>query len=155
MIALRKILVAVDFTDGAKPVLDYGRTLADACGASLYLLHVITPPLEGPDIDEEARARICSRLRALLEPQDLERRHAAVACAVGTPAPEISRHAAENGVDLIVMGTHRHGPTFRMTAGSVAESVMGLAPCAVLAVKSTTEAAREPAFDPVSESDAA
>jgi nucleotide-binding universal stress UspA family protein len=58
-------------------------------------------------------------------------------------------YATQHGTDLIVMGTHWHGPTFRMTTGSIAESVLGLAPCAVLAVKSVAPPARELAVDPV------
>jgi nucleotide-binding universal stress UspA family protein len=143
MITIRNILVAVDFNDGARPVLDFGRTLADACGASLHLVHVLGQRVAGPEVSVEERQGVCRRLQALLGEEDRERRHVTTSCEVGTPAPEIARYAADNDVDLIIMGTHSHAPTFRMATGSVAEAVLGLAPCAVLAVKGVKQSSRE------------
>lgn len=149
MIAVKKILVAIDFNDSARPVLDFGRTLADACGSSLHLLHVVAPRLSGPEVGADERHDVCRRLQTLLDADDRERRQATATCQVGTPAPEIARYAADHDIDLIVMGTHSHGPTFRMTTGSVAEAVIGLAPCAVLAVKGTKQECRNGVLDPV------
>jgi universal stress protein A len=149
MLAIKKILVPIDFSEAAKGVLELGRTLADACGASLHLLHIIGDPLaNAPTIDQERRDA-CGRLEALLDSTDRDKRHATTSCEVGTPSHEIVEYATQHGTDLIVMGTHWHGPTFRMTTGSIAESVLGLAPCAVLAVKSVAPPARELAVDPV------
>jgi nucleotide-binding universal stress UspA family protein len=135
MNAVTHILVAIDFGASSNRVLEYGRMLADACGASLHLLHVIQHPLE--DSGEMARARedACERLGALLDATDRERRRATVWCEAGTPAHEIARHAARHGIDLVVMGTHPHGPSFQMATGSIAEAVIGAVPCAVLTVK--------------------
>ena len=149
MITVRKILVPLDFSDTSKRVLDFGRMLADACGASLHLLTVVGYPLAKPESESQERHDACKRLEALLDRTDRDNRHATTSCQVGTPAPEITRYAAENGIDLIVMGTHSHGPTFQMITGSIAEAVMGMAPCAVLAVKGAGAAPYESAVDPV------
>ena len=133
---VKKILVAVDFSATSGRALDLARTLADALGASLHLITVVASAFETPaDIEQEQRDA-CMRLEALLDPTDRTKRHATVSCQVGTPAHEIARYAADHEVDLIVMGTHTHGPTHRMATGSIAESVLGTAPCAVLAIKS-------------------
>ncbi len=149
MIPVNRILLAIDFNEATPRVLEFGRTLADACGASLYLLHVIGYPLREPETEARDRQAALARLEALLDRADREQRHVTTCCLVGTPAPEIARYAAEHAIDLIVMGTHSHGPTFQMLTGSIAESVMGLAPCAILAVKSRETAPYEAAFDPV------
>jgi nucleotide-binding universal stress UspA family protein len=135
MVAVKKILVALDFSETSKSVLEFGRMLADACGASLHLLHIIRYPLAAPETVDREQRDGCSRLDALLDPIDRDSRHATTWCEVGTPAHEIVRYADENAIDLIVMGTHSHGPTFRMATGSIADSVVGSAPCAVLTVK--------------------
>ena len=53
----------------------------------------------------------------------------------GKPAAEIVRFAAENGIDLIVIGTRGKRGFERLLLGSVAEQVVRLAPCKVLVVK--------------------
>src|SRR5437868_7054088 len=48
---------------------------------------------------------------------------------------KIIRYATEQGVDLIVMGTHGRTGLERLLMGSVAEQVVRGAPCSVLVVK--------------------
>ena len=135
MVAIKHILVPLDFSVNAPRVLEYARGVADAFGASLQLLHVIGNPMcDGHTCDAlELDAR--TRMSGLLDDVDRDRRHAGIDCVFGTPACEIARFAGDHHADLIVMGTHSHGPTFQMLTGSVAEVVTRLSPCPVLAVK--------------------
>jgi nucleotide-binding universal stress UspA family protein len=135
MDAPKSILVPVDFDERSGELLDYARMLADACGASLHLLHVESYPSQ--DSGEAARRQreTRERLEQLIGPADRVRRRATIDCVLGPPGYEIPRYAATHGIDLIVMATHSHGPSFQMATGSVAESVLGRAPCSVLAVK--------------------
>lgn len=149
MIAVKKILVPVDFSETSGRVVEFGRMLADACGASLHLLHVIGYPLVATETLSQERRDACSRLEALLDRTDRDIRHVTTSCEVGTPGHEIPLYAADHAIDLIVMGTHRHGPTFQMATGSITEAVIGLAPCAVLAVKGIDTSPHETEFDPV------
>lgn len=145
---LEKILVATDFGAASNDALDLARTIADGCGAALHLLHVIGDPLAAPStLDEEQRAA-CARLEALLRADDRVKRRAVVSCECGTPGREIARYAGDHGIDLIVMGTHRHGSAHRMATGSIAETVIGTAPCAVLAVKPAAEIDGDKWLDP-------
>ena len=146
MTTLTRILVPIDFNPRSVRALDYGRTLADACGASLHLLHVINDPLADSRARAAHQAEAIARLDALLEERDRQVRHVTTHCEFGTPAEAIARVAAAEGIDLVVMGSHSHGPTFQMACGSVAEAVLGTAPCAVLAVKDP--AAVTSAIDP-------
>ena len=131
---LKRILVAIDFSAASDRALDCARTLADALGASLHLLHVVCDPLAPSTMLTAEQCEICTRLNALLDARDRGARLATVACVAGTPAHEIARYAADHAIDLIVMGTHPHGPTFMMATSSIAERVLGTASCAVLAV---------------------
>jgi universal stress protein A len=60
-----------------------------------------------------------------------------VEIAVGHPADTIVRLARERNADLIVMATHGRTGLGHLVLGSVAEKVVRLAPCPVLAVKHT------------------
>jgi nucleotide-binding universal stress UspA family protein len=132
---VKTILVPLDFSETSARVLDFARALADAWGASLHLMHVIGYPVATSRTAEDEQRDACVRLEALLNRDDRETRHATTSCEIGTPVHEIVTYVSEHPIDLIVMGTHWHGPTFQMAAGSIAESVLGMVPCAVLAVK--------------------
>ena len=54
---------------------------------------------------------------------------------VGQPAEVIAKLAAEQGCDLIVMGTNGRGGIAGLVTGSVANRVLHLASCPVLLVK--------------------
>jgi nucleotide-binding universal stress UspA family protein len=72
----------------------------------------------------------------LKEPTPLE-----IKVGVGKPAEEILRLAREEGIDLIVMGTHGRTGLRHLLLGSVAEEVTRHAPCPVFAVRLHGEAA--------------
>ena len=54
---------------------------------------------------------------------------------IGQPFDEINRYAKQHDIDLILMGTHGHGPVSEMLIGSVADKVVRTAPCPVLVVR--------------------
>ena len=132
---INTILVPIDFSETSNRVLDFARTLADAWGASMHLMHVTGYPLATTRTADDERRDACRRLDTFLTADDRSQRRATISCEIGTPAHEIVKYATDHPIDLIVMGTHWHGPTFQAVAGSIAETVLGLAPCAVLAVK--------------------
>jgi nucleotide-binding universal stress UspA family protein len=142
---LKTILVATDFSDSAQAALEHGRGLAAAFNASLHLLHVVTEPLQevwagyAPgaalvDIleDQQAHARTC--LARLVPEGDVATGSVTVATAWGDPSDEICKYARDHGIDLVVCGTHGHRGWNRLLMGSVAESVVRLAPCPVFTV---------------------
>jgi nucleotide-binding universal stress UspA family protein len=55
--------------------------------------------------------------------------------AVGEPAAEIVTFAAEQGVDLLVLGTHGRSGLEHALMGSIAERVVRKARCPVLTVR--------------------
>jgi nucleotide-binding universal stress UspA family protein len=144
MIALKKILVPTDFSECSEAALRYGRALAAAFGATLHLLHVVQDPYTQPwsaeafpaplgDLLEQWQAQARARLVELVP--DAERASTMVAVQVGSPFFEVIRYAQEQGIDLIVLGTHGRGPLGHVLLGSVAERVVRKAPCPVLTVR--------------------
>lgn len=146
MIALKRILVATDFSEAADAALAYGRELARTFGATLHVLHVaddvyvrlggdayvaVLPELQR-DIEQQAR----QRLAELLVDNDKNPLpvKAAVVTATAT-ALAIVDYAADNEIDLIVVGTHGRGAVAHLLMGSVAERVVRTARCPVLTVR--------------------
>ena len=107
MTTVKTILVPLDFSETSALVLDFARTLADAWGASLHLMHVTGYPVATSRTPEDERRDASVRLEALLNREDRENRHATTSCEIGTPVHEIVTYASEHPIDLIVMGSHK------------------------------------------------
>lgn len=138
MIALKRVLVATDFSATSDAALTYGRALARTFGASLYLLHVAENQfLRSTAADPATLA--AARLRWLED--DLtaadrdELRARAVVEISDSPARAIVDYARGEAIDLIVMGTHGRSAMSQILVGSVAERVVRTAPCPVLTVR--------------------
>jgi nucleotide-binding universal stress UspA family protein len=138
MIALRNVLVAVDFGEASEAALSYGRNFAQQFGAQLHAMHVLEnrflrPMLNDPQAVESATAR---QLLDRLTLEDRERLDTAVVIRRSDdPAEEIVRYAKEQNIDLIVLGTHGRRGVAHLLAGSVAERVVRTAGCPVLTVR--------------------
>jgi len=147
MIALKNILVATDFGEAADTALAYGRDFARTFGATLHVLHVVDNvlmrlggaeaflgvyPDVQRDIDEAARRQLERRIsdedRTVLGAQ-------AVTIMSNATAATIADYAADEKIDLIIMGTHGRGAVAHLLLGSVAEKVVRMAPCPVLTVR--------------------
>jgi hypothetical protein len=85
----------------------------------------------GPDKLSEAQA-IAERVKQHAREMHLPAEALAV---VGRPFEVIIKTATEMSVDIVVMGTHGRTGFDKIFLGSVAERVVGLAPCSVLIVK--------------------
>lgn len=145
MIALKQILVAVDFDEAAANALTYARELARRFDATLHVLHVVddTParmmaaaalPFDRFPTDS-AVATAREHLDSFVTDQDRRELRVKTVPIVGnSPADEILKYAATGAIDLIVVGTHGRGALRHLLMGSVAEHVVRAAPCPVLTV---------------------
>jgi len=144
MIRLTTILVPSDFSECSDAALRYGLELARRFDARLHLLHVVQDPLTQPwaaegfsaplfEAVEKWQREAKARLAAAIPLSDVGR--VTVSATVAWPYAEILRYAAENDVDLIVMGTHGRSGVSHMLLGSIAERVVRHAPCPVLTVR--------------------
>jgi nucleotide-binding universal stress UspA family protein len=146
MIALKNIVVATDFGDAADVALTYGRGLARAFGATLHVVHVVddvgsraaSMAAYGIDFDKlqkDVEESATQKLASQLSDEDRSQLQArAVVLASATPAIAITEYAKDQNANLIVVGSHGHGPIAHLFIGSVAERVSRLATCPVLLV---------------------
>ena len=138
MIAFNKILVPTDFDETSDAALLYGRHLAKALGGQLHVLHVaanlfLKPMANNPSDIEAGLAR---QLDDVLTDDDRQNlRAVAIVRKSDTPAAEIVRYAEDEGIGLIVMGTHGRTNVARLLIGSVAEKVVRTAPCPVMTIR--------------------
>jgi nucleotide-binding universal stress UspA family protein len=142
-IAVRRMLVPIDFSDCSLEALEYAIQVARSLNAAITILHVMEPVAYGLDFTlshpselEEKRVKLSHRLRDLAA--------AATGCGLqadevlrgGLPADSILDHARSQAVDLIVMGTHGRRGISHLVNGSVTEAVLRRADCPVLTVRS-------------------
>jgi universal stress protein A len=142
MTKYRKILVAVDLSPEAKPVLARARELREFYGADLCLIHVMEPLVTtsdyelSPDLPLEVERTIEQRAVKHLEAlaSDMDITDALQTVEVGSVKREILNFAQQHAYDLIVIGTHgRHGVATLL--GSTANSVLHGTTCDVMCVR--------------------
>lgn len=147
---IRSILVPIDFSSNASTALEYARVMADRFGAAIHLLHVCeVPSVATASMDAYAVAypdfsrRFAQDAEAELLKVSASLEGFTVSSEVifGQPAKCIVTAAERHGVDMIVMGTHGHGPIMHVLMGNVAERVVRTAPCPVLTVRDRREKA--------------
>ncbi|MDQ7785742.1 MAG: universal stress protein [Desulfomonilaceae bacterium] len=144
----KRILFCTDFSDNSLPARHLAVEYAQMFGADLLILHVINSSQLGyPSLDEGVPIDIRSALESIQESVDKALGLIATECReklgsvdfasrIGNPPHEIVRFADENGVELIVMGTHGLTGIKHLIMGSTAENVVRSANCPVLTVRS-------------------
>jgi nucleotide-binding universal stress UspA family protein len=141
----KKILFPTDFSDGSAASAAYVRDLAEKYGSRVYLVHVIYDIAKAsgwyvPSIDME---KFYAELRESTQ-EEMEKfasenlgglGEVETAVITGVPADGVLEFVEENGIDLIVMGTHGRSGIDRVLFGSTASKVVRHAPCPVLTVR--------------------
>ena len=145
MIKLRKVLVPTDFSESARHALTYGTSFAREYHAALVILHVVENltvgyasdlfPVPMAEVFQEISGYARTELARLGE--DARQKGLSVEEIVvqGKPSAEIIRFAAENEVDMIVLGAHGKGMLDQALFGSTTERVVRRSPCPVLTVR--------------------
>ncbi len=134
------ILVPTDGSDCAETAVGYAEDLAARYGATVHALCVVdSRPLENaPQYDrvKEAHTEIAERTCDRIAEAGLS-----VERAVRTAVPHraILEYATDEGIDLVVMGTHGRTGIERYLLGSVTEKVVRLSDAPVLTVKAGDE----------------
>lgn len=132
---LDHILFPTDFSESADAVIQHAAFLAQAYQATLHILHVYDES-RGTGVEVELEDHVQKRARSLREISENAGVQVTVAVRPGdAAAPEIVRYAADEHIDLIVIGTHGRRGVRRMFMGSVTEEVVRTAPCAVYTVR--------------------
>jgi nucleotide-binding universal stress UspA family protein len=142
-----RLLVPTDFSAGSEQAWAVARRLAARLDAELILVHVLVEtPLysEGPftmqrarDVFDAARAWAVKTLGEWTATAASAGLSARWVVKTGVPHQEIVGAAVLERADLIVIGTRGRGGLDRALLGSVADRVIRLAPCPVVAVRET------------------
>jgi len=135
----KKILFPTDFSHTGDAALAMATALARDSGATLLIVHVEEPPTAygGGELYYGIPEPATEDLRQMLNkvvPADanVPYEHRLI---TGDPAHAITRLAEEEGVDMIVLGTHGRTGLSRLLMGSVAEAIVRRAKCPVLTYK--------------------
>jgi universal stress protein A len=137
----KKILLAVDVTEGSEQIAKRARDVAERYGAEVILLHVVEyVPVEpmgeallpAVQIEGELIERATRRIAELAQKTGLEQAERIV--QAGNIKAELVRIATDRGVDLIVLGSReRHGLSIMFN--QTEDTILHAAPCDVLAVR--------------------
>ena len=149
----RRILVPLDGSIQAEAVLPVATRLADACGATIVLLHVLekgAPSTVHGDRHltdkREAEAYLTELTRQLSTDDRLVQWHSHEV-PVGDVAASVAVHAEEHEIDLILLSTHGAGGIHEAIWGSIAQQTVQHSSLPVLLIRAQAETARQ-AFAP-------
>ena len=136
--SFKKILVATDFTKSAEQAVRLGLEIARTSGASLHVLHIV--PKEGYGVTgvgmlgaAEFARRDARRLEVeLLQRGYLEGIRYQISVEKGEVWPVIAEVTEAEGINLVVVGSHRRSRLGKLFVGSTAERIFRRASCPVL-----------------------
>jgi universal stress protein A len=147
--AIKRILVPIDFSDDSLNALAYARDFARPFGAELILLYVVEPIYYATPADlyvttpnvaflMDEQRRIGKQQLARLG-ADMEKKHERFrgVVKVGSPSQSILDTSKSAHADMVIMSTHGRTGFAHMLLGSVAEKVVRGATCPVLTVRRT------------------
>jgi universal stress protein A len=141
---LKRIVVAVDFSELGSDAIDTGMAFAHQSGATLDLVHVtgemaltVPPPLDVLPLPIDMAA-IMAEAGTRMSAEEDRVRAQGVTCEsnvlVGRADTEIVSHADRTHADLVILGTHGRSGLSHALLGSVAEKVVQHAHCPVLTI---------------------
>lgn len=148
-ISLKRILVPTDFSGSAAQACRVAVNLARRYGAELHVLRVarfrnaerhdpLTHLAQPERVKAELEAAALEAIDDLLADVDTFNLTIVPVFRSGiAPGPTIVDYAADEDVDLVVMGTHGRRGLKHMMLGSVAEEVVRSAGCPVLTVRAS------------------
>ena len=136
-----RILVAVDGSPFADAAVDQAISLGGICNSEIFAVGVVDLYPEQMAVAPSLVEKMSAEVRQHLDRAKEKIEKADIPCETivhmgGQPHKFIVQEAKEKGIDLILMGTHGRSGLKRVLLGSVAQNVIGHAPCPVMVVPS-------------------
>ena len=134
-----RILVAVDGSEYMDIIVDQAISMGRICNSTIFVINVIALFPEtlayAPQIEKE----VSENTKELLDSVKARIEKENIACETivrsdAQPHQPIIEEAKEKNIDLIVMGTRGVTGLRKVFLGSVAQKVIGYAPCPVMVV---------------------
>jgi nucleotide-binding universal stress UspA family protein len=143
----KKILVPLDGSELAECVLGHVRGLVkEGSAGEVTLLNVVKvdvrwAELYGQNFDIKAMrdalfssaGQYLAKIESQLDSEGIEVK--TVSLEANSPAYKITEYARENGIGLIIMGTHGYTGLKKLIMGSVASGVLNSSPVPVLLIR--------------------
>jgi nucleotide-binding universal stress UspA family protein len=147
------IVWATDGSERADRALQFAADIAQRDGAELHVVHVVErlPPvkmagqLDTHVNEEQLKDKVARQTRQVAAERNVSATLHLTTARSGHVAQRIIDVMAATGGDLIVVGTRGHSPVVGAMVGSVAQDLLHLAPCPVLAVTPGSTASDPPA----------
>lgn len=138
-----RILLPTDGSSGTTEALEHAITIADDQDAAVYVLYVLDKRhymAASDDSTDEIRRSLEEEAERALDDAQVRLEEEGIDCVTtsleGVPHKTITDYASEEGMDLIVMGTHgKTGPERLASLGSTTERVVKNANEPVLVVE--------------------
>ena len=144
MKAFKNVLFPIDFSECSEKVFPYALDMAKKFNTKLHLLFVARdisyltilaiPRDRLMDTAAEVASAGENQMKAFCDKHLSDFPNHETKVVIGDPADEIVKFVDEQGIDLIVMGTHGRKGLDRTLMGSVADHVIKNAPVPVLTV---------------------
>jgi nucleotide-binding universal stress UspA family protein len=141
---IEKILFPIDFAEDFETLLPWVATFVSSFDATLYVLFVAqdladfssfhVPHRNLLQFQEEALEAAKKKMAATAKDDFGAFKKVEARVAHGSPADKIIETARDEGINLIVMGTHGRKGLERAIFGSVCDKVVQSAPCPVLTI---------------------
>ncbi len=143
---MKTILVGCDLSEGSEHAVTRALAIGEAHGARIILVHAQDHDAPVSDTDNEAlkqlgevsaavRVEEARQLAALLAQIQARGVSADVISRIGPPGEILTKAAAEEGADIVIVGTHGRTGISRFLLGSVAAETIRQASCDVLDVR--------------------
>ena len=134
-----RILVAVDGSIYSEYAVDQAISMGNICNSTIFVISVVDLYPEQMSVAPALMEKISKDAQELLENTKKKIEQANIHCEtiihMGGQAHEfIIQEAEEKDIDLIIIGTHGRTGLKRLLIGSVAQKVIGFAPCPVMVV---------------------
>jgi nucleotide-binding universal stress UspA family protein len=143
-VQLQRILVATDFSDGARAALDSALGIARRYQSKVSLVHVIpvlqyVSPEDSEKAIQQARKFAAQEMRRLVREADCDGMVHEEILYGGGVWPLLQEYVKGHDIDLVVLGTHGRTATKKQLLGPIAEEIFRLAECPILTVGTPSE----------------
>jgi len=149
---IKTVITPIDFSDNAGLVVESAAYMAGTFGATLHIIFIVqnfedysgffVPQMNVPNIENELYVGAQEQMETFCKEHGDYFAKAGIAMIkkvmVGDVSEKIVEYAAEEGGDMIVMGTHGYKGLERIMFGSVADKVVKSAPCPVMTINPYT-----------------
>jgi nucleotide-binding universal stress UspA family protein len=152
MIQIKNVLCPIDFFPASERALEYSIGLASNYGATLHLLHVVSPVLptsyefsiNTADLVETFKKQATERVTEIESSAKAKGVTVRTAVRIGDIDQELQTSIEETEADLVVMGTHGRRGFERWFLGSVTERLLRHSPVPVLTMSDLDHAIAVP-----------